>query len=96
MRSSRFLAIGLIATVVWTAACNKAPLPAASSEAKSPGKTNLVRLDPAFDQLVATNATIDNVATGFQFLEGHCGGLPATFGHHMKSNPRGCPTPTPR
>ncbi len=67
--------IGLFAAVVWATACNKAsepaaPEPAASRESKAPANPDFVRLDPAFDQLVATNAMIDKVATGFQFLEG--------------------------
>jgi gluconolactonase len=70
MRISRVLASSLVATVVCTAACNKASVPAASSEAKAPANPNMVRLDAAFDQLVAPEATIDKVATGFQFLEG--------------------------
>jgi gluconolactonase len=39
-------------------------------ESKAPTKPTLIRLDAAFDQLVAQNASIDKVATGFQFLEG--------------------------
>ena len=66
----RWLTLGLFATVMCTAACNKAPAPPASGESKASANPNLVRLDPAFDQLVTQDATIDKVATGFQFLEG--------------------------
>src|SRR5262245_37772563 len=70
MRIRRSLAIGLIAATACMAACNKAPEPAVSSEPKPAANPNLVRLDPALDQLVAPTAAIDKVATGFQFLEG--------------------------
>jgi gluconolactonase len=67
---SRLLAAGLFATVVCTAACNGPSAPAASNESKAPVNPNLVRMDSAFDQLLAADAKIDKVATGFQFLEG--------------------------
>src|SRR5215471_10428019 len=67
MRISGLLSIGLFATVMWATACKKASEP---GESKAPAKPNLVRLDPVFDQLVTPNATIDKVASGFQFLEG--------------------------
>lgn len=67
---SRLLAAGLCATVVCAAACNGPSAPSASNEAKAPVNPNLLRLDSAFDRLVAPDAKIDKVATGFQFLEG--------------------------
>jgi gluconolactonase len=70
MRVSRLLTVSLFAAVVCVAACNKAPEQAVSSAVKTPANPNVVRLDPAFDQLVSANATVDKVATGFQFLEG--------------------------
>jgi gluconolactonase len=70
MKISRLLAVVLFATVLCTAACNGPSAPVASNESKAPVNPNLVRMDPAFDQLVAADAKIDKVATGFQFLEG--------------------------
>lgn len=70
MKISRLLAAGFFATAACITACSKAPEPAAANELKAPANPNLVRLDPTFDQLVARDATIDKVATGFKFLEG--------------------------
>jgi gluconolactonase len=72
MKIRRFLAIGFWATLLSISACSKASEPPASTAASkaTPANPRVVRLDPAFDQLVAPNATIEKVATGFQFLEG--------------------------
>jgi len=66
----RLAVFSLFATVMWATACNKAPEQAAPSKSNAPANPNFVRLDPGFEQLVPVNATIDKVATGFQFLEG--------------------------
>lgn len=70
MRISRLLIISLVAAMVCATACNKPAETAAPSETKPTTNPNFVRMDPAFDQLVSTTATLDKVATGFQFLEG--------------------------
>ena len=54
--------------VLSLAGCSRAPAPASVHEAPSVGK--IVRLDPAFDALVAADARIEKVATGFTFTEG--------------------------
>jgi gluconolactonase len=52
----------------WLAACSTAPAPAPVAEKPSIGK--IIRLDPAFDALISTDAKIEKVATGFTFTEG--------------------------
>ena len=51
-----------IAAVGGAAMAQQAPPPAATSE--------VVRLDPALDTLIAPDATIEKIATGFKFVEG--------------------------
>src|SRR4051794_4566036 len=53
---------------LWLAACSKAPSPAPVAEIQAVG--SIVRLDPAFDALLAKDAAIEKVAGGFQFTEG--------------------------
>jgi gluconolactonase len=54
--------------VLLLAGCSSSPAPAPVKEASSAGK--IIRLDPAFDALVAPDARIEKVATGFTFTEG--------------------------
>ena len=42
----------------------------ASAHAQAPSDKPVVRLDPALDALVAPDAKLDRVATGFGFTEG--------------------------
>jgi gluconolactonase len=55
-------------TIVLLAGCFIAAVTAPAQEAPSAGK--IIRLDPAFDALVARDTRIEKVATGFMFTEG--------------------------
>ena len=57
-----------ISLMLFLVACSKAPASVPAAENSSIGK--IVRLDPAFDALVSTDAKIERVATGFTFTEG--------------------------
>lgn len=50
-------------------ACSTAPPPAPAPE-KPPALGSIVRLDPAFDQLVPPDAQLEKLASGFTFVEG--------------------------
>lgn len=51
--------------------CSKAPAPEAKQEvAPPPPPSVVVKLDPAMDTLVSTDATVDKVTSGYKFLEG--------------------------
>jgi gluconolactonase len=58
----------LAALAIALAACSSPPAPAPVAETPAVGK--IIRLDPAFDALVAKDAKIEKVATGFTFTEG--------------------------
>jgi gluconolactonase len=53
------------------AGCSSAPTPTATAPpAEPPAIGSIVRLDPAFDALVAKDAKIEKLAGGFTFIEG--------------------------
>ena len=62
----------LLVSCVLTSALLAAPAPITSSPAPYPkdAKTTLERLDPAFDALLAAEAVVENLATGFNWSEG--------------------------
>jgi len=73
---ARLFALAMTAVAAMTA-CGQAeapkpapatPAPSASSAASPVGR--VIRLDPAFDQLVPATAAIEKIAGGFQFTEG--------------------------
>jgi len=64
IRSPLVLAVALI-----TVACSTAPPPAPTLE-KSATVGSIVRLDPAFDELVPKDAQLEKLADGFTFTEG--------------------------
>src|SRR5207248_8036346 len=59
----------LFAAVLLTASCSKAPEAPAVAERPAAVGT-ILRLDPAFDQLVPKDAQIEKLAGGFTFIEG--------------------------
>lgn len=61
--------IAPLLTLLLLAGCSSAPPPPAASK-EPPAVGSLIRLDPAFDKLVAPDARIEKVAGGFQFTEG--------------------------
>jgi gluconolactonase len=58
------------ALAILTVGCSTSPDPAPAPAEKTSGVGNILRLDPAFDALVAQNAYIEKLAGGFQFTEG--------------------------
>ena len=64
MKSTSVLAVALLAV-----ACSTAPPPAPTPE-KPPAVGSIVRLDPAFDELVPKDAQLERLADGFTFTEG--------------------------
>ena len=58
----------ILALLLSMTGCSKAPASPPVAEKASVGK--ILRLDPAFDALVAPDAKIERVATGFTFTEG--------------------------
>ena len=58
----------MIPLMLFWAGCSKAPASAPATEKSSVGR--VIRLDPAFDALVSTDAKIEKVASGFTFTEG--------------------------
>ena len=52
------------------AACSSAPAPTAAAAPQKKGVGSIVRLDPALDALIPTDAIIEKVGGGFQFTEG--------------------------
>jgi gluconolactonase len=64
IKSTLVLAVGLI-----TVACSTAPPPAPAPE-KPSALGSIVRLDPAFDELVPQDAQLEKLSDGFTFIEG--------------------------
>ncbi len=62
------IAIGVSA--LFLAACSKAPEPAKTVAVAEPPTGSIVRLDPGLDALIAPDAKIEKVSTGYKFLEG--------------------------
>ena len=74
MRTRTLLAMALAATaIVSTVACSQAettPEADEASGAQPAAGASIERLDPALDELIAPDAVIEKVATGFGFTEG--------------------------
>jgi gluconolactonase len=71
MRRRAFLkSLPIGGAAIWTASCSKQPEPTAASTERSTATGNIVRLDPALDELVPKDAQIEKLAGGFTFIEG--------------------------
>lgn len=57
-----------IPLMLFLAGCSKVPASVPAADKSHIGK--IIRLDPAFDALVSSDATIEKVASGFNFTEG--------------------------
>ena len=85
MRRGTVIGPGLIVVVV--AALAAAPLPAAQpAQAPADAGGTIDRLDPRLDDLLATDAAVERVADGFQFIEGPVWVGGATDGHLLFSD----------
>jgi gluconolactonase len=63
--------IWMAVPTVLLAGCASAPAPQQEAAKPAPAAVgSIVRLDPAFDALVAKDAQVEKVATGFTFIEG--------------------------
>lgn len=65
--SMKIIGIGIVVICAITGGCE------AETQMEVPGVEvagSIVRLDPAFDQLVPSDAVVEKVASGFQFIEG--------------------------
>jgi gluconolactonase len=64
--------IATLTSLVLAGMLNAAPAPITSSPAPyaADAKTTIERLDPAFDQLIPTDAVVENLANGFNWSEG--------------------------
>ncbi|HXE63111.1 MAG TPA: SMP-30/gluconolactonase/LRE family protein [Bryobacteraceae bacterium] len=69
MRATALSTISCFSLAVLLGACS-AGREKAAAEKEAPAVGKILRLDPAFDALVAKNARIEKVATGFTFTEG--------------------------
>jgi gluconolactonase len=71
MRRRAFLkSLPIGGAALWTASCSKQPEPTTASTERATATGNIVRLDPALDELVPKDAQIEKLAGGFTFIEG--------------------------
>lgn len=63
------VSIGIGLSALLLSGCSPAPAPDSTAK-EAPAVGKILRLDPAFDALVAKDARIEKVATGFTFTEG--------------------------
>ena len=61
----------IIATALaQAAACSSATEPAPKAAAPLTADHSIVRVDPALDAVIASDANVEKIASGFKFLEG--------------------------
>lgn len=66
----RVIAIPFITLLIVACSQPEAPSDEAPATETAPAAGAIVRLDPALDELLATDAVIEKIADGFQFIEG--------------------------
>ena len=83
-------AAAIFAVALLTIACSTAPSPAPAPE-KPATVGSIVRLEPAFDELVPKDAQLEKLADGFTFTEGpiwhptdHCLFFSDIPGNHVR------------
>lgn len=66
------LSLAVLSSLVAAGALSAAPAPITSSKAPYPkdAKTTIERLDPALDALIAADAVVENLGSGFRWSEG--------------------------